>query len=231
MPDQSSRILVADDDPHIVDLVALYLERDGHQVLRASDGDQALATALEQHPSLVILDVMMPGRDGLQVCRVLRRQSDVPILLLSARAADLDRIAGLRLGADDYVTKPFNPDELVARVAAILRRARSQTTTTDALTVGALHIDLRKRLATVRGEMLPLPPREFDLLATLALFTDTTLDRDHLLDLAWGTTFYAARTVDVHVARLRAKLISSGVRIETVWGAGYRLTEDAEATP
>lgn len=230
MTTQPARILVADDDAHIVELVALYLERAGYDVLRAADGDEALAGALEHHPDLVILDVMMPGRDGLQVCQVLRRQSDLPILLLSARAADLDRIAGLRLGADDYVTKPFNPDELVARVEAILRRSRPEAVGATDVNVGGLHVDLRARVAAVRGQALPLSPREFDLLATLARFTDTTLDRDHLLDLAWGTAFYAARTVDVHVARLRAKLIGSGAHIETVWGVGYRLVAE-DTTP
>lgn len=230
MPTPAAQILVADDDAHIVELVALYLERAGYDVLRAGDGDQALAAALEHHPSLVILDVMMPGQDGLQVCRVLRRQSDIPILLLSARTADLDRIAGLRLGADDYLTKPFNPDELVARVAAILRRSRSGPTPAAGVTLGSLHVDLRARVASVHGDPLPLPPREFDLLATLAQFADTTLDRDHLLDLAWGTAFYAPRTVDVHVARLRAKLQGSGTRIETVWGVGYRLVQEGQTS-
>lgn len=148
----------------------------------------------------------------------------MPVLFLTARSSDIDKIAGLRLGADDYITKPFNPDELVARVDAVLRRARANhEVRSKQLQLGQLVIDLDRREASVRGRPMSLTPKEFDLLATFAHFPNVVLDRDRLLDLAWGTSFYAFRTVDVHVARLREKLKGSGVRIETVWGTGYRL--------
>jgi DNA-binding response OmpR family regulator len=217
-------ILVADDDPHIVELVSLFLRRAGYEVETAADGDEALRKALSCAPALAILDVMMPGQDGLQVCRTLRARGDLPIVLLTARSSDIDTIAGLKLGADDYVTKPFNPDELVARVQAVLRRARpAGTAPIEQVTVGDLTVDPGARVALLRGRPLTLTPREFDLLTTLARFRDTVLDREHLLDLVWGTGFYAHRTVDVHVARVRDKLRGGDVRIETVWGTGYRM--------
>jgi DNA-binding response OmpR family regulator len=169
---------------------------------------------------------MMPGPDGLQICRKIRGR--VPILLLTARSSDIDKIAGLRLGADDYVTKPFNPDELVARVDAILRRAHTdQRVYLGRLELGHLVMDLDCHETSIRGQVVPLTPKEFDLLATFARFPNVVLDRDRLLDLAWGTSFYALRTVDVHVARLREKLKGSGLRIETVWRTGYRLVTEA----
>lgn len=218
-------ILVADDDPHIVELVSLYLQRAGYGVETASDGDQVLRRASESSPALIVLDIMMPGADGLQVCRALRRRSDVPILLLTARSSDIDKVAGLRFGADDYLTKPFNPDELVARVEAILRRARSAEPRpqSDKITAGSLLIDLPGRAVSVGGHPLTLTPKEFDLLSVFARFPGVALDREQLLDLVWGTSFYAIRTVDVHVARLREKLTGTPLRIETVWGSGYRL--------
>lgn len=219
------KILVADDDPHIVELVSLYLRRAGYSIETANDGDQALRKASEMQPSLIVLDIMMPGTDGLQVCRTLRRRGNVPILLLTARSSDIDKIAGLRFGADDYVTKPFNPDELVARVEAILRRANTTGASPqqEGIVVGALSIDTAARSATLSGVELPLTPKEFDLLSVFARFPGVALDREQLLDLVWGTSFYAIRTVDVHVARLREKLAATPVRIETVWGSGYRL--------
>jgi DNA-binding response OmpR family regulator len=218
-------VLVADDDEHTVELVSLYLRRAGYGVDTAYDGDETLRKARESRPALVVLDIMMPGPDGLQICRKLRGQ--IPILLLTARSSDIDRIAGLRLGADDYVTKPFNPDELVARVAAILRRAPSaKGMSMERLQVGELAIDTDRREAQVAGQKLRLTPKEFDLLVAFAHFPNIALDRDRLLDLAWGTSFYGHRTVDVHVARLREKLAGSKVHIETIWGAGYRLVPE-----
>lgn len=219
-------ILVADDDRHIVELLALVLRRAGFAIEAAYDGDEALRKATSLQPSLVVLDVMMPGQDGLQVCRALRARGAVPIVLLTARGSDIDKIAGLRLGADDYVTKPFNPDELVARIEAVLRRSNGNGghREPEILTAGDLVIDVGSRKAATRGQPLVLTPREFDLLATLARFPDRVLDREHLLDLVWGTSFYGHRTVDVHIARVREKLKDTAVRIETVWGTGYRLT-------
>ena len=221
-------VLVADDDAHIVELVAMYLQRSGYRVEPAYDGSEALRKARELKPDLLVLDIMMPGEDGLQVCRALSRPGGVLIILLTARTSDVDKIAGLRLGADDYVTKPFNPHELVARVDAVLRRTgdREAASNADLNRIGALIIDSAARTAEMNGRRLMLTPKEFDLLATMAGFPGVVLDRDQLLDLVWGTSFYAARTVDVHVARLREKIKGAGVRIETVWGTGYRLVEE-----
>jgi DNA-binding response OmpR family regulator len=221
-------ILVADDDEHIVELVSMYLRRQGYCVEKAYDGDQTLAKVRELQPDLLVLDVMMPGPDGLQICRTLGRRGDVPIVLLTARSSDVDKITGLRLGADDYVTKPFNPEELVARIDAVLRRSQGAgpRSAGDHLTIGGVELDLAARTATVRGQELVLTPKEFDLLATMARFPGVVLDREQLLNLVWGTAFYSMRTVDVHVARLREKLKGCGLRIETAWGAGYRLLEE-----
>ena len=218
-------VLVADDDEHTVELVSLYLRRAGYRVETASDGDDTLRKVKETQPALIVLDIMMPGPDGLQICRKLHGR--MPILLLTARASDIDRIAGLRLGADDYVTKPFNPDELVARVGAVLRRTSAATgRSTEKVRVGGLTLDADCREARADDKLLPLTPKEFDLLLAFSHLPNVVLDRDRLLDLAWGTSFYGHRTVDVHVARLREKLSDSGVRIETVWGTGYRLVAE-----
>jgi DNA-binding response OmpR family regulator len=219
-------VLVADDDEHIVELVSMYLRREGYAVETAFDGDETLKKTRELHPDLLLLDIMMPGPDGLQICRTLGRRQDVPIILMTARTSDVDKIAGLRLGADDYVTKPFNPEELIARVGAVLRRTRAAAGAIpgpERIQLGVLSLDLADRRASAGGQALTLTPKEFDLLATMARFPGVVLDREQLLDLVWGTSFYAMRTVDVHVARLRDKLRDTGVRIETVWGTGYRL--------
>ena len=222
-------ILVADDDRHIVDLVALYLDRAGYGVLRARNGDEALQCVAEHHPALAIVDIMMPGQDGLQVCQALHRRGNPPVILLTARTSDFDKVAGLRLGADDYVTKPFNPEELVARVEAVLRRSQGAAATpgADIFEAGKLRLDLQGRVASIAGEAIALTPKEFDLLAVLVRFPGVAMDRERLLDLVWGTSFYAMRTVDVHIARVREKLKASGLRIETVWGTGYRIVEDS----
>jgi DNA-binding response OmpR family regulator len=226
MSEETPLVLVADDDEHIVELVSLYLRRAGYQVETALDGNEALRKAREMKPGLLVLDIMMPGPDGLQVCRALSRKGDIPIILLTARTSDIDKIAGLRIGADDYVTKPFNPDELVARVEAVLRRARAGSpgaAVGEKVSVDGLELDLSQRKASVAGKEVALTPKEFDLLVTFARFPNVALDREQLLDLVWGTSFYAIRTVDVHVARLRDKLKGRSLRIETVWGTGYRL--------
>jgi DNA-binding response OmpR family regulator len=221
-------VLVADDDRHIVELVTMYLQRSGYRVETSYDGTETLRKVRELKPDLLVLDIMMPGEDGLQVCRALSRPGGVPIIFVTARTSDIDKIAGLRLGADDYVTKPFNPHELVARVDAVLRRVATTEgkPSGEVIHAGALAVHLTSRIAKVGSQQLTLTPKEFDLLATMAGFPGVALDRDQLLDLVWGTSFYAARTVDVHVARLREKLRGSGVKIETVWGTGYRLVED-----
>jgi two-component system alkaline phosphatase synthesis response regulator PhoP/two-component system response regulator ResD len=208
----------------------MYLAKAGYDVTVASDGPQTERLLKEQQFDLVVLDIMMPGRDGLQIIRGLRRRSELPVILLSARSSDVDKISGLQFGADDYVTKPFNPVELVARVQSVLRRSQGKAEqASEVIDLGELSMDVRNRQATVRGRALPLTPKEFDLLATFARFVNVTLDREKLLDLVWGTSFYSIRTVDVHVVRLRSKLEGSGLRIETVWGSGYRLVEAVPA--
>jgi two-component system response regulator ResD len=225
-----ARILVADDDRHIVDLVRMYLAKAGYDVTVARDGDEATKLLREQQFDLALLDIMMPGQDGLQIIRNLRRRSELPVIFLTARSSDVDKVAGLQFGADDYVTKPFNPAELVARVQSVLRRSRAATEPAgEQISVGELRMDVRNRRASVREAPLALTPKEFDLLATFARFANVTLDREKLLDLVWGTSFYSMRTVDVHVVRLRSKLEGSGVKIETVWGSGYRLVEAVPA--
>jgi len=226
MPDT---ILVVDDDPHIIELAALYLEQDGFRVIGAKDGAKALQRIQADPPALVVLDLMLPEIDGWEVCRRVRAGSDLPILMLTARDDDVDKIVGLELGADDYLTKPFNPRELVARVKAILRRAEKKPPDAGgrARTVGNLTIDPARRTVTVAGEPVELRAKEFDLLLALVENQGIVLSREKLLDLVWGFDFYGeTRTVDVHVAHVRSKLgpVCTAV-IETVWGVGYKLVE------
>jgi DNA-binding response OmpR family regulator len=219
-------VLVVDDEAHIAELARLYLEQAGYQVQTAADGAQALAQIERRPPALIVLDLMLPEIDGWEVCRRVRARSDVPILMLTARDDDVDKIVGLELGADDYLTKPFNPRELVARVKAILRRS-GQPPAAGAgrpVTVGDLHIDPARREVQVQGRSISLRTKEFDLLLTLAEHRGLVLTREQLLDRVWGYDFYGqTRTVDVHVAHLRSKLAGSSVAIETVWGVGYKL--------
>jgi DNA-binding response OmpR family regulator len=224
------RILIADDDPNIAGLVRMYLTKAGYDSAIARDGDETVKLLREERFDLLILDIMMPGQDGIQVIRGLRRRSELPVIFLSARSSDIDKVAGLQLGADDYVTKPFNPTELVARVQSVLRRSRTADGPgPERIELAELLMDVRNRSATIRGEAIALTPKEFDLLATFARFVHVTLDREKLLDLVWGTSFYGMRTVDVHIVRLRNKLEGSGLKIETVWGSGYRLVEAVPA--
>ena len=217
-------ILVVDDERNIVDLVRLYLEKEGYAVIAAGDGETSLAMHARQDPDLVILDLMLPKVDGLEVCREIRRRGATPVVMLTARSDDIDTIVGLELGADDYVTKPFNPRALVARVKAILRRSEGDRRSTRPIEVGDLRIDVRRREATIAERRLVLRPREFDLLAALARDPGVVLTRDTLLETVWGTDFPGeTRTVDVHVAEVRKQLGDQGPSIETVRGYGYRL--------
>jgi len=228
--DAPSRILVADDDRHIADLVRMYLTKAGYDVTLARDGDETQRLLKEQQFDLAVLDIMMPGPDGLQIIRNLRKRSEMPVIFLSARSGDIDKVAGLQFGADDYVTKPFNPAELVARVQSVLRRSRvASEPSSEQISLGELAMDVQNRRATIKDKPLTLTPKEFDLLVTFARFVNVTLDREKLLDLVWGTAFYSMRTVDVHIVRLRSKLEGSGLKIETVWGSGYRLVEAVPA--
>jgi two-component system, OmpR family, alkaline phosphatase synthesis response regulator PhoP len=217
-------VLVVDDERNIVELVRLYLEKEGFNVVAAADGEQALVQYERSDPDLVVLDLMLPKLDGFEVCRELRRRGDVPILMLTARSEDVDAIVGLELGADDYVTKPFNPRALVARVKAIMRRTDVTAKGGRPIHVGNLRIDGRRREAWVGDRQLELRAREFDLLAALARDPGVVLSRDALLEDVWGTDFPGeTRTVDVHVAEVRKKLGADGPQVETVRGIGYRL--------
>ena len=223
-------ILVVDDEQNIRDLAKLYLEKEGYAVETAVDGAQALAMVKEHPPTLMVLDLMLPEVDGWEVCRQIRSTSNLPILMLTARDDDIDKIVGLEMGADDYLTKPFNPRELVARVRAILRRAdpSQPNGVPQAKTIGDVSIDPGSREVTIAGERNSLRSKEFDLLLTLMEHENQVLSRDQLLDLVWGYEFYGqTRTVDVHVGHLREKLAGSQVSIETVWGMGYKLIRDA----
>jgi len=219
-------ILVVDDEPHIVELATLYLQNEGYRVVSASDGAQALAQIASTQPALVILDLMLPEIDGWEVCRRIRATSRLPVIVLTARSDDVDKIVGLELGADDYVTKPFNPRELVARVKAVLRRAEpAPAEPGKVMRAGPLTIDPARREARLAGRLLDLRAKEFDLLRVLVEQQGLALSRDQLLNLAWGFDYYGeTRTVDVHVAHLRHRLGDGPPVIETVWGVGYKLT-------
>ena len=229
------KVLVVDDEPKIVEMVRLYLERDGHTVLIARDGPSALEVFGRDRPDLVVLDLMLPGIDGLEVCRAIRRQSEVPIVMLTARAEEMDKLIGLELGADDYLTKPFSPRELAARVRAVLRRSTPQRMTEpERLEVGSLIINTRRHEASCDGERLPLTPTEFRLLWSLAREPGRVLTRAQLLDLAFDESYEAyERTVDAHIKNLRHKLRRApGSRhcgIVTVHGVGYKLLERSDA--
>lgn len=222
----NERILVVDDEVNIVDLVTLYLERDGFRVDSASDGETALEMIRDDEPALVVLDIMLPEVDGFEVCRQTRASSEVPIIMLTARDDDIDKIVGLEIGADDYLTKPFNPRELVARVKAILRRMdRSEQRDDKPVLIGDVSIDPARREVRVAEEEVSLRTKEFDLLLTFAEHPGIVLTREQLLNLVWGFDFYGqTRTVDVHIAHLRKKLANSEqVQIDTVTGVGYKL--------
>jgi DNA-binding response OmpR family regulator len=217
-------ILVVDDEPNILALAKLYLEQEGYRVEGVGNGSDALNKISTVKPSLVVLDLMLPDIDGFEVCRQIRKKSDVPVLMLTARKEDVDKIVGLELGADDYITKPFNPRELVARVKAILRRYRAGIKSGEAIEVGSLKIDPAKREVTVNEQPLSLRTKEFDLLTTLAQNLGVVLTRDRLLEIVWETDYYGeTRTVDIHINHLRDKLQDANVIIETVRGIGYKL--------
>ena len=225
MPDT---ILIVDDEQHIIDLAKMYLQQEGFKTDSATDGRAAFQKIMDETPSLVVLDLMLPGMDGWEICRRVRAESDVPIIMLTARSDDIDRIVGLELGADDYLTKPFNPRELVARVKAILRRSRPTASANPpqetAITLDNLTILPERRIVTVDGRPVDLRMKEFDLLLTLAENQGMVFTREKLLDVVWGYDFAGeTRTVDVHIAHLRHKLKGMHPTIETVWGVGYRL--------
>jgi two-component system, OmpR family, alkaline phosphatase synthesis response regulator PhoP len=222
----AQKILVVDDEQNIRDLASLYLQKEGFTVETAANGRIAVERFAIVQPNMVILDLMMPEMDGFEVCRELRREHDVPILMLTARSDDVDKIVGLELGADDYMTKPFNPREMVARVKAILRRFEGGRKPQNALTVANLSVDKARREARIDDQLLELRTKEFDLLAAFVENPGIALTREQLLESVWGYEYAGeTRTVDVHVQHLRSKLTGADVSIETLRGVGYKLIE------
>ncbi len=223
-----AKVLIVDDEPNIREVVGLYLRRDGHTVVSATDGEEALEAFRESEPDLVVLDLMLPKISGLEVCRRMRADRRVPLIMLTARGEEDERIVGLSLGADDYVVKPFSPRELAARVAAVLRRVEESSGDVDqkVLFFDGLRIDPNTREVLVRGEPATLTAREFDLLHYLASSPNRVYTRDQLMELVWGYTFSAdTSTVTVHVRRLREKVEPDPARpryLQTVWGVGYK---------
>ncbi len=223
-----STVLVVDDDPNIVNLVRLYLGHDGHKVLAAADGKEGLRLAREAHPDLIVLDILLPGMDGMEVCRALREESTVPIIMLTARVEEEDRLAGLDLGADDYVTKPFSPRELAARVRAVLRRTAKEALERGPaeLSYKDIKVDLRRRSVLVAGAPVQLTPTEFRLLVAFMRDPGRVFTRDQIIDQVFGYDFDGFdRTVDAHVSKLRRKLeraSNSPSYIHTIYGVGYR---------
>ena len=226
-------VLVVDDDRKTVELIRLYLERDGYRVSEAYDGCQALDLARRLRPDLVILDLMLPRLDGLDVCRSLRAESHLPIIMLTARSTEGDKLIGLDLGADDYITKPFSPRELMARVRAVLRRAAEQHSGPTLIVCASLEVDFVRRQVTVSGQPIHLTPREFHLLEMLIRQPGRVFSRLELLEEVFGYDYSGLeRTVDVHIMNLRKKLeaVPNAPRyIETIYGAGYRFKEEADA--
>ncbi len=229
----SDLILIVDDEENIIELGRLYLENEGYQVAAARDGLEALRHFENLQPALIVLDLMLPGLNGWEVCKKIRAASEIPIIMLTARTDDVDKIVGLELGADDYMTKPYNPRELVARVKAVLRRAQPSSPAAalanpPILYAGPLELDPARREARLEGKLLNLRTQEFDLLHTFVQNKGLALSREKLLELAWGFDFYGeTRTVDVHVAHLRDRLGNHPrLKIETVWGVGYKLVTE-----
>jgi DNA-binding response OmpR family regulator len=223
-----STVLVVDDEPIVRDVVVRYLEQEGYRTLQAGDGETARLLLEQETPSLVVLDLMLPGTDGLALCRWIRAHSDLPVIMVTALGEESDRLAGLELGADDYLTKPFSPRELVARAKAVLRRTSPTATKAERIEVGELVIDSGRREAHRRGQLLKLTTLEFDLLWFLAGHPNRVYSRRDLMDSVWGyTSVLDTGTVTVHVRRLREKIEDDPSRprhLETVWGTGYRFT-------
>ncbi|MCI5772877.1 MAG: response regulator transcription factor [Clostridiales bacterium] len=227
MVKEKQRILIVDDDPNIAQLIKLYLEKEGYDVTVCDRGDTALSAFKQNPPSLVLLDVMLPGMDGYQVCRAIRQDSTVPIIMLTAKDETFDKVLGLELGADDYMTKPFENKELVARVKAVLRRAAPEEVADKTLSFPGLTISLDQYQAVYDGQPLEMPPKELEVLYFLASHKNRVFTREQLLEQVWGFDFFGdSRTVDVHVKRLREKLAGCeekfGWQIRTVWGVGYK---------
>ena len=231
MSDQT--ILLVDDEPNILELIKLYMAGEHYNIETARTGTDALVKFAALKPALVVLDLMLPEIDGWEVCRRIRRESDVPIIMLTARTDDIDKIVGLELGADDYLAKPFNPRELVARIRAVLRRTASTERTVPTgrqpIDFGNTHIDQDRHEVTIAGRQIELRAKEFDLLLAFVQHLGIVLERDKLLNMVWGYDYFGGtRTVDVHVANLREHIEGSSVNIQTVRGLGYKAVVSAE---
>ena len=221
------KILIVDDDVNICELLRIYLEKEGYETVVANDGADAVKLVFAQNPDLVLLDIMLPGLDGWQVCREIRKQSEIPIIMLTAKGETFDKILGLELGADDYVTKPFETKEVVARIKAVLRRAndKEKQNSVEEVKYDKLKINLTNYELVVDGQRIDTPPKELELIYHLASNPNRVYTRDQLLDEVWGFDYYGdSRTVDVHVKRLREKLenVSEEWSLKTVWGVGYK---------
>lgn len=222
-------ILVIDDEPNIQELARIYLEKEGYRVEPAGSGQDALSKLASHKPSLIVLDLMLPDINGFEVCREIRKSSEIPIIMLTARKDDIDKILGLELGADDYLTKPFNPRELVARVKAVLRRCGTGYKPGKPIQVGNLSIDIARREVNIDNKPLKLRTKEFNLLAALAQNFGIVLTRERLLEMIWETDYYGeTRTVDIHVNHVRDKIADASVAIETVRSVGYKLVPKSE---
>ena len=224
------KVLIADDDSNVAAQLKPFFERENYRVLTADNGESALETVWKERPDVLILDVVMPEKDGFAVCREIRERSSMPILMLSARTEEFDRLLGLELGADDYITKPFSPREVVARVKVVLRRilTRREEAANGHLVIGNLDIDMNAFIVRLGGQIVPCTPKETEILWTLASNPGTVFSRDQLLQTIWGYDFPGdTRAVDSHIKRLRAKLCDAGNAwdIKTVWGVGYRFEQ------
>ena len=231
------KVLVVDDDPNIVEVLRLYFDKDGFAVISCLTGDKALETFQTSQPDLVVLDLMLPGKDGYDICREIRKSSDVPIIMLTARTDTLDKVVGLELGADDYVQKPFEPKELLARVKAVLRRSDKRESApaqaadakenNEVIAYEGFTVDMARYVVTVDGKEIDIPPKELELHFFLASHPNRVFSREQLLENVWGYDFYGeSRTVDVHIKRIREKLerpnVTTNWVIKTVWGVGYK---------
>jgi len=218
-------ILVADDDKNICELLRLYLEKDGFKVVTVYDGKQAIDNALTGEYSAVILDIMMPVADGIEALKTIRRSSDIPVIMLTAKGETIDKVLGLEFGADDYIVKPFEPKELIARLKAVLRRTEQSSESDSSVSFDKLNINMNKYELRVDGKTVDIPPKELELLYYLCSNPNIVFTRDQLLNVVWGYDYYGdSRTVDVHVKRLREKIdgISDNWQLKTVWGVGYK---------
>ena len=228
------RILVADDDNSVHEVLRVHFRREEYQMLSAYDGEEALEMMRRSRPDIVVLDVMMPKKDGLMVCREIRKESNIPIIMLSAKSEEFDRLLGLELGADDYITKPYSPREVVARIKAVLRRLHESGEENRAthLIVDNLDIDMNAYVVKLNGSVVPCTPKEIEILWTLASNPGIVFSREHLLQSIWGYDYLGdTRAVDSHIKRIRAKLCveGNGWDIRTVWGVGYRLETDIDS--